>query len=379
MSHERMKKMSLKEKIEAKKEKKAKKKAEKKAEKKSSDAITQKNIEESREEILAKGKKFKYPFQYAKHRLMFNTILIGLVAIGAFVFVGWYQLYKAQSTSEVVYRFTKVFGLSVAEIDNIKVRFSDYLMLYRSSITSVERQQGAFDNSEESKLQKEYYKRQALNSAEDYSFAMAKLAEANESVSDAEIDEVIESHKVIDGEKRSDEAFEGIVRDNFGLNIKDYRRLIMLTLAKKKASIKYDENAKKLVEEIKAALATETDLEKVSLAYAGNDSVSYELVEGVDTNNLDSGRAAMAASLEKVGDISDYFVSRNGDGYYIVKLNAREDNKVSYTSIWVRFKWLDDEMAKLRKEGRVKEKIELKQDQGDPEDNKPEETPEDTM
>ena len=36
-------------------------------------------------------------------------------------------------------------------------------------------------------------------------------------------------------------------------------------------------------------------------------------------------------------------------------------------------------MAKLRKEGRVKEKIELKQDQGDPEDNKPEETPEDTM
>ena len=126
-------------------------------------------------------------------------------------------------------------------------------------------------------------------------------------------------------------------------------------------------------------MATETDLEKVSLAYAGNDSVSYELVEGVDTNNLDSGRAAMAASLEKVGDISDYFVSRNGDGYYIVKLNAREDNKVSYTSIWVRFKWLDDEMAKLRKEGRVKEKIELKQDQGDPEDNKPEETPEDTM
>ncbi len=66
--------MSLKEKIQARKEKKA----EKKAEKKPSDAITQKNIEESREEILAKGKKFKYPFQYAKHRLMINTILIGL-------------------------------------------------------------------------------------------------------------------------------------------------------------------------------------------------------------------------------------------------------------------------------------------------------------
>ena len=375
MSYARVKKMSLKEKIQARKEKKA----EKKAEKKPSDAITQKNIEESREEILAKGKKFKYPFQYAKHRLMINTILIGLVAIAAFAFVGWYQLYKAQSTSEVVYRFTKVFGLSVAEIDNnIKVRFSDYLMLYRSSITSVERQQGAFDNSEESKLQKENYKRQALDAAEDYSFAMAKLEEANDPVTEAEIDEVIEGHKVIDGEKRSDEAFEGIIRDNFSLSIKDYRRFIMLSLAKKKASEKFDENAKKLAEDIKAALAVDADFEKISVAYTGNDSVSYEKVENVEVSNLDSGRAAMANSLEKVGDVSNYFVSRNGDGYYFVKLLAKADNKVSYASIWVRFKWLDDEMAKIRKEGRIKEKIDLNV-KNDSNDTEPEEKPEDAV
>ena len=375
MSYARVKKMSLKEKIQARKEKKA----EKKAEKKPSDAITQKNIEESREEILAKGKKFKYPFQYAQHRLMINTILIGLVAIGAFAFVGWYQLYKAQSTSEVIYRFTKAFGVSVAEIDgNIKVRFSDYLMLYRSSITSVERQQGAFDNSEESKLQKENYKRQALDAAEDYSFAMAKLEEANDPVTDAEVDEVIEGHKVIDGEKRSDEAFEGIVRDNFSLSMKDYRRLIMLSLSKKKASEKFDENAKKLAEEIKATLAVDADFEKISVAYTGNDSVSYEKVENVEVSNLDSGRAAMANSLENVGDVSDYFVSRNGDGYYFVKLLTKADNRVSYESIWVRFKWLDDEMAKIRKEGRIKEMIDLNV-KNDGNNAEPEEKPEDAV
>ncbi len=372
MSHERMKRMSLKEKIQARKEKKE----EKKAEKKPSDAITQKNIEESREEILAKGKKFKYPFQYAKHRLMFNTILIGLVAIAAFVFVGWYQLYKAQSTSEVVYRFTKVFGLSVAEIDNIKVRFSDYLMLYRSSITSVERQQGAFDNSEESKQQKEFYKRQALNLAEDYSFAMAKLAEANDPVTNEEIDEVIENHKLIDGEKRSNEAFEGIVHDNFGLSMKDYRRLIMLTLAKKKASIKFDEEAKKTIEEIKTILAADSDFEKVAKKFEGNDTVGYEIIEDVESTNLDNGRAEKAASLEKNGDISDYFVSRSGDGYYIVKLIAKEENKVSYASISVRFNWVDNEMAKLRKDGHVKEKIDLNTDKAEEEnDGGAEETP----
>ena len=54
---------AINEKREARREEKAKKQN-----------ITQQNIEESREEILAKGKKFKYPFQYAKHRLIINAI-----------------------------------------------------------------------------------------------------------------------------------------------------------------------------------------------------------------------------------------------------------------------------------------------------------------
>ena len=136
----------------------------------------------------------------------------------------------------------------------------------------------------------------------------------------------------------------------------------MLTLSKKKASIKYDENAKKIAEEIKAAIAEDNNIEKIAQSYTGNDLVSYEIVEGVDINNLDSGRAVMAASLEKEGDASDYFVSRNGDGYYFVKLTGLDGDKINYVSIWIRFKWLDDEMARLRKDGHVKEMIDLNVD-----------------
>ena len=359
----KMKKLKISEKIRLRKEKKTAKE---------SGAITQQNIEESREEIIAKGKKFKYPFQYAKHRLMINAILIGLIAIGAFVAVGWFQLYKAQNTGEVMYRFTRTLGLSVAEVDGIKVRFSDYLMLYRSSIASVERQQGKFDDSESSKQQLEYYKRQALSSAEDYAFAMAKLEEAGKSVTDEEIDAIIEEHKIIDGERRSDEAFEGIIRDNFGLSMKDYRRLIMLSLSKKKASVEFDKEAKKYVEEIAESLAVNSNMEELIKKYEGNDSISYEVVEGVEFLNLDSGRATVASTLEKVGDVSEYFVSKSGDGYYFVKLTGKTENKVSYASIWVRFKWLDDEMAKLRADGKVVEKIDLNVDDTNEENSKEE-------
>ena len=331
-----------------------------KGKKKKSKAITQQNLEESREEILAKGKKFRYPFQYAKHRLVIITILISIVALATFGVIGWYQLYKAQSTSDVMYRFTRAFGLPVAKVDGVGVLYSDYLMLYRSSIKSVERQQGTLDNSEDSERLKTYYKRQALSSVEEYSYALSKLEESGEPISDKEIDEVIEEHKTIDGETRSDDAFSGIVRDNFGLSMTEYRRMIKLSLAKKNYSVKNDKRAKGLADEIKTMLETEKDFAKVSEKYKNNDIFDYEsLSEMVDASNLDSGRAAKAMSLKEIGDVSDCFVSKNGDGYYFVKLTARNGNKVQYDSIWIRFTEFDKLMKKIREENKIEEFIEV--------------------
>ena len=55
-------------------------------------------LDKRREEVLAKGRKFKYPMQFAKHRLVFITIAIALIAvIGAGVF-GWVSLYRTQTS-----------------------------------------------------------------------------------------------------------------------------------------------------------------------------------------------------------------------------------------------------------------------------------------
>ena len=346
---------AINEKREARREEKAKKQN-----------ITQQNIEESREEILAKGKKFKYPFQYAKHRLIINAIAIGLVAIIVFAVVGWAQLYKALNTSEVMYRFTRTIPLSVAEVDGVKVRFSDYLMLYRSSIRSVERQQGELGDSDEAEKERRQFMRQALTDAEDYSYAIAKLKEVGKEVTEEEIDEVIKEHKTIDGELRSDEAFEGIVKDNFGLSIKEYRRLIMLSLARKKVSVEFDKDAKELADQVAEALeANGGDMKKTAAEFAENKAVAIEEVDAVEFANLDGGRAAEAAKLENVGDISKRFNSKSGDGYYYVKLTDKTETTVSYQSIWIRFDWFNNMMQKLRDDEKVKEKITIEIPEGD--------------
>ena len=330
--------------------------------------ITQQNLEESRDEILSKGKKFKYPFQYAKHRVVIYTIGIAIVAFASFIGVGWYQLYKAQNTGEVMFRFTKVLRLPVAEIDGHSVLYSDYLMLYRGSITSIERQQGKMDDSnEEVKRRKLFYKRQALNDAEMYTYVLEELKNRNLTVSASEIDEVIDSHKSINGEKRSDEAFEGIVRENFGLSMSEYRRLVMFSLAKKKLSVEIDEEANKAAGQVEETLrANDNDFAKAVDALKNNDLISYEPASNaVEASNLDGGRAEMAMKLEKKGDVSERFVSKNGDGYYYVRLVSKEDGKVSYETIAVRFSKVDANVQKLRDEGKVQEKIEIQVEESD--------------
>lgn len=325
--------------------------------------VTQQNLEESRESVLNNGKKFKYPFQYSKHRLVINTIAISLVALIAFVIVGWFELYKAQNTGDVIYRFAKILNLPVAKIDGVSVKYSDYLMIYRATVNPIEQLQGEFDDSEESLRQIAHYKRQALNSAEEYSYAMAKLAEAGITVSEEEIDEALESVKSVSGEKRSDAAFEGIVRDNFDLSMKDFRRYLKLSIAKKKYSVEFDESAKQLVKEANKVLADNGgNMTATQKYFDGKEKVLRENVSTfVDSSNLDGGRAAKAASLKNVGDISEAFVSTNGDGYYIVKLNDRnDDGQVKYSSLYIPFTEFNETMKDIRSNpDNIKEYIEV--------------------
>ena len=90
-----------------------------------SSRITSETVAQHRERILAGGRKFKYPIQYARHRLVINAILISVASIIVISVIGWWQLYIAQNTSEFMYRVVKVVPVPVAVVDGQSVLFSD--------------------------------------------------------------------------------------------------------------------------------------------------------------------------------------------------------------------------------------------------------------
>lgn len=318
----------------------------------------QEKVAERREEVLATGRKFKYPLQWTRHRIVVNTVLISVVAIAMILIGVWLALYRFGMTDDILFRITKIVPVSAASIDAKSVAFSDYLMFYRSSITSIERQSsGQFDQESLDNLRNDY-KRLALNEAENYAYALKLANELNVTVSNEEIKTEFERHQKIGGIDRSEEGFIKIINDNFGLSKKEYERMLYLTLMRAKVEALIDENANEVAKKVEKMLA-ENGNNFQAVAEALGEAVIYEDTGGlVDSKNIDGGRATEATKLE-AGKVSERFISTNGDGYYFVKLVDKTDTEVNFVSLKIPFMEFSKRAGELRDEGKVTEFIKI--------------------
>ena len=313
-------------------------------------------VEQRREEVLAQGRKFKYPMQYAKHKLMVNTVLVAIAAIVVMIVVGWAMLYKIQDTGDMLYRVTQVIPVPVAKVAGEQVRYSDYLMIYRSNLLTTEQQGGQLGGDEDDNIVRERCKEAALRSAIEYAYAMKLGKEMGIEVSNEEIDEAFDEHRNVGGVERSEESFLKIVRDNFGMNRTEYRRMLYLTLMKAKVTQAVDDDAREMAEKVEK-LIQEKDGDMLAVIEGLGDAVEYqETGQLVDNLNVDGGRSEMAAKLD-VGQVSERFLSTNGDGYYYVKLVEKTDTQVSHASIKIRFTKFSEMVEELYQDGEVEEYI----------------------
>ncbi len=316
----------------------------------------QEKVEERREEVLAKGRKFKYPLQWTKHRVVINTVLIAVVVIGIIITSGWLALYRFNMTDEMLFRVTKILPVPVAEVDSEKVLFSDYLMLYRSSIISVERQSSQHEVGSSLDDLRAQYRRDALTEAEKFAYATKLAREQGIAVTNEEVASEFARHLSIGGADRSEESFLKIVSDNFGLNKGEYERVLYLSLVKSKVEMEIDEKANKIAAKVEKMLA-ENGGDYTAVAESLGSSIIYEETGGfVSSQNIDGGRAAEAMKLEP-GQQSGRFVSMNGDGYYFVKLIKKTDSEVNFVSIKVPFTEFSTHFNALRAEDKIAEFI----------------------
>lgn len=322
--------------------------------------ITNETVAEHREKILAGGRRFKYPVQYAKHRLVINTIVISVVALLLVVLVVWWQLYLTQNTSSFFYRITRVIPLPVASIDGQFVPYKDYLQNYRSQEHYLEAKQGVNLRSKENKGQLDWLKRRALDGAIAHSYAEKLAKEKNLRVSAKEVNDAILHQRQSSNGTISEEAYFAIALDHYDWSPEEVRDATAHELLRQKIAYSVDTAATKLRGELEVKLGAESDFDKIAGSISPIDGVKVQasITPLVPSNNQDGGLAEQASKLSP-GKTSPIFKSSTGDGYYAVKLLRRENNKISYAVLRVPLTMFQKQLDHIKSEHKIKEYIEI--------------------
>ena len=310
--------------------------------------ITNETVAEHREHILAGGRKFKYPVQYARHKLVINTIAISVVGIILIVLLCWWQLYPAQNTSGFFYRLTQIIPAPVAAIDGRQVRYSDYLMRFRSSLHFLQQQNMINVNSDDGKRQIEHLKRQSIDEAVSVAYAEKLADEKNIKISSDQIDAFIKNERQSQQSPLSEEAYESVVlRGFYDWSLGEYKEIVRSTLLKREVSFAIDVAAKSRIMNIEARIKRGEDFAKV----AKSTSDDATKTNGGDVGFVSRSSQDQSGLLKAVLGLKPNQVAgvvKGVDGYYLVKLLEADDKKVRYARIKVSLTQFTSDLSKQR-------------------------------
>lgn len=321
--------------------------------------ITNETVAEHRERILAGGRRFKYPMQYARHKLVFNAIIIVLVAIVALIGVGWWQLYSAQNTGTFMYRVTRVLPLPVATVDGEQVPYYDYLLYFNGSAHYLKQSEQIDLTSQDGKRQLDYIKRKSIDNAVADAYARKLTRTYNVSVTDKDVDAVIEQGRTTTNGIISQETYDASALSILGWTPEENREVIRSKLIRNAVSYEIDDVAKKNVEKVAAQLQTPgVDLDQVAKTVGGEGAAAVSSgVSGLVPNFNNDGGLSIAAAKLQVGQLSSVIKSTTGDGYYFVKLLEKTDTKISYAYVKIPLTVFNSQLAALRNDDKIKEYI----------------------
>jgi hypothetical protein len=317
--------------------------------------ITNETVAEHRERILAGGRRFKYPVQYARHRLVFNAIIISIVAAILIAAIGWWQLYPVQNTSTFIYRVTKALPLPVASVDGQLVPYSDYLMKYRGDVHYLEQKEQISLKSDDGKRQVQYIKQQAMQDAIYDAYAVKLAKKLNLTVTDTELETSLKLQRQSSDGEVSQQTQDASALSYFGWSPDEYRYATKSKLLRQKVSYAIDETALKTSMSIADQLKAEnSSFQAVAAATntTATSNVAYGASSWVPKTNQDGGLAVEASKLER-GKISSVIKSTTGDGYYFVRLLDSNDTQVSYEYIQVPLTAFKKELDSLDKAGKI--------------------------
>ncbi len=284
--------------------------------------ITNETVAEHREEVLKGARKFKYPLEHSKHKIVIVTSGLLLVALVAFFIGTSINLYRLQSTSSFMYHVTQVVPFPVAKVGKQYVAYENYLFEMRRYMHYYRTQQQVDFSSESGKLQLADYKPRAMKKVIDAVYVKDLARKQGITVSDAEVQDAL---AMLRSQNRltSDKELESVIRRFYGWSIEDLKRQLRQELLAQKVAASLDTEtstkASSIVQQIKAG----GDFAALAAQYSADDTTKGNGGQYTDTAiSLGSQEVSPILIRElarlKPGEVSNIITTQSS--FEIVKL-----------------------------------------------------------
>lgn len=323
--------------------------------------ITNETVAEHRERILAGGRKFKYPLQYPKYRIVTITVLLVLLVLGVLSAITWWRLYSVQDTSKIMLRITQVLPVPVGAVDSHPIRYSDYLSELSSALHYLSTKEAVNFSSDDGKRQLAYQKRLALNKAIESTYVEELAAQKHIKISDKEVNDFIATEIKNNNLGVTEDMYKQVIQDYYDWTFDDYKDSVKLQLLKKKVVAAIDVEGRQKIDALLQSIQGGKDFAQVA-----KDSSEDPLTEtnggdvGFVSKGTDDPNGLMAAAMKlQPGQVSG--VIDGVDGFYLVKLLEKRDNDYHIAKILVTYKTFAKQLEDLRKAAKIKEYISVPQ------------------
>ncbi len=230
--------------------------------------ITNDTIAAHREEVIGSARKYIYPLQHSKHRIVLISTGLLIAAIIGFFAYCTIAIYRFQSTSTFIYRVSQVIPFPVARAGGSFVSYESYLFNVRQYKHYYENQLKTNFDDPKNKPQLEAYKKQALDQVINDAYIKKLAQKYGVTVSEQQVNDQITILKNQNRLGNSDRVFEDVLKDYYGWSVNDFKRSLREQLLSQNVVAKLDSATLDRANQAYAELKAGSDFAAVAKKYS---------------------------------------------------------------------------------------------------------------
>jgi len=312
--------------------------------------ITNETIAEHREEVLKGARKYIYPLQHSRRKIVWWSLIIFIATVITFFSYAALSLYRFESTSTFIYRVTQIVPFPIARAQGRFVSYESYLYELRHYMHYYETQQKLNFDTDEGREQLEEFKKQAMDQVIDDAYVKYLAEENGVSVTTQEVDQEIAVVRQQNRLGTSDQVFEDVLRDFWGWSVNDFKRSLRQQILARKVAAKLDTEAQNKANQALAEIRSGAAFEEVAKKYSDDEATKDSGGEyGIDLDRANrdiSARVTDAIFSLDPGQVSD--VIDTGYSLEIVKTLSVENGKARAAHIQINLKDINEYIEPIK-------------------------------